>query len=216
MRLLPALPVIALAALALAGCGAGPTVARPRPVGETVRSLQISSRVDVRVRHGAQPAVMVHAGRDVIDRVVTQTEGDVLRVAIRDRGIVIGADPLRNVTVDVTLPRLDHVLVDGSADVELGAMRARTLTFRVRGAGSLHARGRVGRLVTDIRGAADARLTRLYARTARISVEGAGGVDVAVSKRLSVFVRGAGDIIYHGDPVVTRDIRGPGTVRQAG
>jgi hypothetical protein len=211
----PAAALTALAALVLAGCGAGPMVAQPRPVGESVRSLRISSSIDVRVHRAARPGVVVHAGRDVIDRVVTQTEGDVLRIAVRDRGIVIGSDPLANVSVDVSLPRLDDVLVDGSADVRLDRLRARALTFRVRGTGSLRAQGQVSRLVTDIKGAADARLARLQARSAHVSVQGAGGVDVSVSKRLSVIVRGAADITYRGDPVVTKDISGPGTVRQA-
>jgi hypothetical protein len=206
--------VALLAAVALAGCGAGPQVAQPRPVGATVRSLHISSSIDVRVHRAARPGVVVHAGREVIDRVITQTEGNVLRIAIRDRGIVIGSDPLANVSVDVSLPSLDAVLVDGSADVRLERMRARALTFRVRGTGSLRAAGEVGRLVTDIKGAADARLAQLHARRAHVSVEGAGGVEVAVSQRLSVHVRGAADISYRGDPVVTKDISGPGTVRQ--
>jgi Putative auto-transporter adhesin, head GIN domain len=204
-----------LAGLALAGCGAGPMIAQPRPVGESVRSLRISSSIDVRVHRAARPGVIVHAGRDVIDRVVTQTEGDVLRIAVRDRGIVIGSDPLANVSVDVSLPRLEDVFVDGSADVRLDRLRARALTFRVRGTGSLRAEGQVRRLVTDIKGAADARLARLQARNAHVSVQGAGGVDVSVSKRLSVLVRGAADITYRGDPVVTKDISGPGTVRHA-
>jgi hypothetical protein len=211
----PAVALAAVAGLVLAGCGAGPMVAKPRPVGESVRSLRISSSVDVRVHRAARPGVVVHAGRDVIDRVVTQTEGDVLRIAVRDRGIVIGSDPLANVSVDVSLPRLDDVLVDGSADVRLDRLRARALTFRVRGTGSLRAQGQVGRLVTDIKGAADARLAQLQARSAHVSVQGAGGVDVSVSKRLSVLVRGAADITYRGDPVVTKDISGPGTVSRA-
>jgi hypothetical protein len=211
----PAAALAALAGLGLAGCGAGPMVAQPRPVGEGVRSVRVSSGIDMRVHHGARPGVVVHAGREVIDRVVTQTDGDVLRIAVRDRGIVIGSDPLANVSADVSLPRLDDVLVDGSADVRLDRLRAHALTFRVRGTGSLFAQGRVGRLVTDIKGAADARLAQLRARSAHVSVEGAGGVDVAVSKRLSVHVRGAADITYRGDPVVTQDISGPGTVHRA-
>jgi hypothetical protein len=211
----PAAALAALAGLGLAGCGAGPMVAQPRPVGEGVRSVRVSSGIDLRVHHAAGPGVVVHAGREVIDRVVTQTEGDVLRIAVRDRGIVIGSDPLANVSVDVSLPRLDDVLVDGSADVRLDRLQAHALTFRVRGTGSLFAQGRVGRLVTDIKGAADARLAQLRARSAHVSVEGAGGVDVAVSKRLSVHVRGAADITYRGDPVVTQDISGPGTVHRA-
>jgi hypothetical protein len=211
----PAAALAALAGLGLAGCGAGPMVAQPRPVGEGVRSVRVSSGIDLRVHHAARPGVVVHAGREVIDRVVTQTEGDVLRIAVRDRGIVIGSDPLANVSVDVSLPRLDDVLVDGSADVRLDRLQAHALTFRVRGTGSLFAQGRVGRLVTDIKGAADARLAQLRARSAHVSVEGAGGVDVAVSKRLSVHVRGAADITYRGDPVVTQDISGPGTVHRA-
>jgi hypothetical protein len=206
----PAILPAAAVALAVAGCGAGPTVERPRPVGDTVRSLRISSGVDVRVVHGNRPAVAVQAGREVIGRVVTDTEGDVLRIAVRDRGIVIGSDPLAHVRARVTLPSLRDVEIDGSASVALAGIRADTLTFRVRGTGDVTARGRVGHLDTDIRGAAHAQLAGLHARTGRVSVQGAAGVDVWVARRLDVFVRGAGDITYHGDPLVTKDVAGPG------
>jgi hypothetical protein len=204
----------ALAVPAFAGCGAGPMVERPRPVGDAVRSLRISSSIDVRVVHGDRPAAVVRAGRDVIGRVVTETEDGVLRIAVRDRGIVIGADPLAHVSVRVELPSVRDVEVDGSAGVDLAGLRARTLMFRVRGTGDLRARGRVGRLVTDIRGAGDAHLARLHARTARVSVRGTADIDVSVARRLAVTVRGAGDITYHGDPVVTSDLTGPSSIRR--
>jgi hypothetical protein len=172
--------------------------------------------VHVRIVPGARPSVTVHAGRDVADRVVTETEGGVLRVAVRDRGIVIGHDPLDDVSVRVALPRLRDVRVQGSADVDLAGVPARMLAFTVRGAGHLQATGTVDRLTVDIRGAADAALAGLHARTARVTVRGAGNVDLSVARRLRVEVRGAGSVSYHGNPRVTRDVSGAGDIRQAG
>ena len=206
--------IAAVPALAAAGCGAGPPIDQARPVGHEVVSLEVGSGIDVRLVHG-RPGATVRAGRDVIDRVVTETRGNVLHVGIRDRGIVIGHDPLSDVGVQVAMPRLRDVRVDGSADVDLGDMHARSLRFQVRGTGDLRARGRVDRLVADIRGAADARLADLRARTARVVVAGAGDVDVNVRDRLAVVVRGAGDVTYRGDPEITRDVSGAGDVRRA-
>jgi Putative auto-transporter adhesin, head GIN domain len=211
-RLVLAIP--ALSALAAAGCGAGPTIDQARPVGHRVVSLEVGSGIDVRLVRGRTGAT-VRAGRDVIDRVVTETRGDVLHVHVRDRGIVIGHDPLSDVSVRVAMPRLRDVRVDGSADVDLAEMHAHSLTFHVRGTGDLRARGHVDRLVADIRGAADARLADLRARTARVMVAGAGDVDVNVRDRLAVVVRGAGDVTYRGDPEVSRDVSGAGDIRRA-
>jgi len=214
--LLPAVATAAAAGLAAAGCGAGSPVDVPRPVGAAVASLEVSSNVHVRVVRGATPGVTVHAGRDVIDRVVTETHGAVLRVGLRDRGIVFGHDPLDDVRVRVALPRLRDVRVDGSGDLDLAGLRARSLSFRVRGTGDIAARGRVRRLVADIRGAGDARLAGLRARSARVTLIGAGDIDVSVSDRLDLVVRGAGDVTYHGNPLVHRHVSGAGDVRRAG
>lgn len=201
----------AVVLLAVAGCG-GPPVSDTRAVAR-FGVLEVHDGVRVDLIRGARPSVTVRGREDVIDRVDTKAAGGVLRVGVHDRGIVIGSDPMDDVRVRVTAPRLEDVRIDGSGDVDLGEVPARTLHLEINGTGDVSAEGAVTALTVAIHGAGDADFSALHARTARVEIRGAASVAVDVSKRLHVDIRGAGEVRYTGRPEVTREIQGAGDVR---
>jgi hypothetical protein len=202
-----------LAAGALTGCG-GPPVDAARHVGAFDR-LDVSGGVHVQVVQGDRPGVTVRGRRDVLDRVTTETLDGTLRVAIHDRGIVIGPDPLDKVRVRVTAPRLADVRVSGQGDIDLGEVHADALHFDVSGAGELRARGRVDTLDVQIHGAADGNFSALEAREARVVAHGASHLALDVTDRLDVEIHGAGQVTYTGNPVVTKRVSGAGEITPA-
>lgn len=206
-RLLPLLAV-----LAVAGCG-GPPVDDTRAV-RPFDVLEVHDGVKVELVRGASRSVAVNGREDVIDRVDTVATRGVLRVGVHDRGIVIGSDPMDDVRVRVTAPRLDDVRIDGSGDVDLGDVTVRSLHLAINGTGDVAAQGRVVALTAVIKGAADADFSQLHAREAKVVIHGAASVALDVSRRLDVDIQGAGDVRYTGHPEVTREIRGAGDVRR--
>jgi Putative auto-transporter adhesin, head GIN domain len=209
MRLLPLLALIVL----VVGCGGGERVTLARDVAPFDR-LHVDDSVDVEVVPGDGREIRVYGGEDVLDRVETESSGGVLRVDIRDRGIVIGPDPLGDVRVQVAASSLDAVRIGGSSDVELGGLDLAELELEIEGAGEVEASGTADRLTATIQGAGDARLSELAVRTATVLVQGAGEAHLNVSERLDVRVQGAADVVYRGDPDVTQDIDGAGEVRR--
>jgi Putative auto-transporter adhesin, head GIN domain len=212
---LPAAAALAFCALAAAGCGGGPRVDDEREVAPFER-IEVSDSIDVEVLPGDGRQVTVHAGRDVLDRVSTESRGGVLRLGIVDRGIVIGPDPLGDVRVRVTAGALAGVRVDGSSEVMLSGLDTEALELEVDGAGDIEASGTVDRLSASIDGAGDARLYGLESRIARVDVTGAGNAEVSVSETLDVAVAGAGDVSYRGTPAVRSSVSGAGDLRSAG
>jgi hypothetical protein len=208
-RLAALIPVIALAA----GCGGGDRIVETRQVAPFDR-LEVSESVDVKVGDGDGRHVRVYAGENVIDRVVTESSGGLLRIDVRDRGIVIGSDPLGDAQVEVTADALEGVVIEGSGDVLLEGLDAQAFEIEVEGAGDLEASGSVDDLTATIQGAGDADLSNLSVRTATIMVEGAADAALNVSDELNVTVEGAGDVTYRGDPVVESEIEGAGDLRQ--
>jgi Putative auto-transporter adhesin, head GIN domain len=202
-----------IAIVAVAGCGSGERITETRDVAPFNR-LEVSESVDVRVVPGNGRQVRVHAGEHVIDRVVTESSGGVLTIDIRDRGIVIGSDPLGDAEVQVEASALEGVDIEGSGDVVLDGVDADDLELRLQGAGEIDASGTVDRLTATIEGAGDANLLDLRARIARVVVQGAGDAEVNVSDELDVSVEGAADVAYTGDPRVTSDISGAGDIRR--
>jgi Putative auto-transporter adhesin, head GIN domain len=210
MRLLAAAVLVAVLA---AGCGGGDRIIETRQV-EPFKRLEVNESVDVRVVPGDGRQVRVFAGENVIDRVVTDSSGGVLEIGVRDRGIVIGSDPLGDARVEVQASALDGVDVDGAGDVVLDGLEAEELDLALHGAADLDASGTVDRLTATIEGAGDANLLDLRARTARVVVQGAGDAEVNVSDELDVSVEGAADVSYAGNPRVTSEIDGAGDIQR--
>lgn len=212
MRVLAFCVAVVVAALAAAGCGAGPQTSQTRAVGAFDR-LSVSGDIDVEVGSGDSRDVVVTAGENVIDHVVTEASGGVLHLAIRDRGLVIGPDPYKHVSVTVPAAVLRNIRVEGSSDLRLGRIDTDELSIEVSGSGDVTASGTVGNLTATIDGAGDAHLFDLRARTATVTVQGAGDAELNVTDRLDVSVQGAGDVRYRGRPSVRQTVEGAGDIR---
>ena len=204
-----------LALLLLAGCGGGERVVETREVAPFDR-LEVSDSIDVRVVPGDGREVRVRAGEKVLDRVSTESSGGVLHLDVHDRGIVIGPDPLGDVSIEIAASALVGVAVNGGGDVTLSDLEGETLELDIDGAGELEASGSVDRLTATIDGAGDANLAGLSVRSAQVDVNGAGEAELNVSEELDVTIDGAGDVSYRGDPRIRSDINGAGELQRAG
>jgi hypothetical protein len=209
MRLIA--PLLSLAALAVAGCGAGPRTTETRTVAPFDR-IEVDSSIDVDVVPGAADKVLVTAGKNVLDHVATRSSDGVLHVSIRDRGIVIGPDPFDDARVQVSGAALRDVRVRGSSELALGSIDARELSIEINGSGDVDADGTVGNLIATIEGSGDADLRDLAARTATVSIQGSGDVRANVRDQLDVSIQGSGDVSYRGNPRLRQHVSGSGDV----
>jgi hypothetical protein len=210
MRLVP---LLALALLVVSGCGGGERITETREVAPFDR-LVVEDSVDVAVVPGDGREVRVYAGEKVIDRVHTDSVGGVLHVDVRDRGIVIGEDPLGDARVEVSAGVLRGVTVEGSSDVNLSGLDADELQLDVADAADVDATGTVDRLTATIQGAGDANLADLAVQRALVVVVDAADADLNVSDSLDVTIHDAADVTYRGDPEVQSDVQDAGDLRR--
>jgi Putative auto-transporter adhesin, head GIN domain len=207
--------LVALGALALAGCDSGPPVSQTRDLGGFTR-LEVAGdlKLDVRLFNRPDPGVRITAGTKAIDRIKTEVVGDVLRVSTKSRGLTIGPDPLGDVSVSLGVPALLGLRVDGPADVMLSGLSAKSFELRVDGSGMVQARGRVDDLEMEVDGSAETNLRDLATQNANVRLDGSGDADLRVARSLELIVEGSGDVTYRGRPSVSSRLEGSGNVRQ--
>ncbi len=241
MRLRTAVGAAAIAATALtiSACdinGEGPVLMRNDLSGETsseARELDGFSQIDMGgsadllVTEGASFEIEVTTDSALQEYVTTEVVGDTLR--IQQRYSIVGASP--SVSVSVTVPdltRLDvsgaseatvrsvtaedlDISISGAGDIDLAA-DAQRLTISVSGAGTVTAHGTVDSGSITVSGAGGIDGEDMTIADAAVSVSGAGSVKVRVRQALDAEVSGAGTIVYYGDPRVTRDVSGAGSI----
>jgi hypothetical protein len=204
----------AIALPALTGCDSGPPVSQTRNVGTFTR-LEVSGDVSLNIAllNRPDPGVRITAGEKSIDRIKTEVVGDTLRVSTKSRGLTIGPDPLGAVSINLGVPALVGLRVDGSADVTLNGLSAKAFELRVAGSGDIRARGRVDDLQMEVDGSANTNLKDLSAQTASVRIDGSGDSELRVAKSLELIVEGSGDVTYYGRPAVSSRLEGSGDVR---
>ena len=212
-RLFAALLAVASLA-ALTGCDNGPPVSQTRNVGQFTR-LEVSGDVSLNIAllNRPDPGVKITAGSKAIDRIRTEVVGDVLRVSTKSRGLTIGPDPLGAVAINLGVPALTGLRVDGPADVTLSGLSAKTFELRVSGSGDVKARGRVDDLEMEVDGSANNLLKDLSTQNANVRIDGSGDTELRVARSLQRNVEGSGDVTYYGRPAVSSRLEGSGDVR---
>ena len=232
---------IAAAALTISACninGDGPVLTRDDLGGETTTQareldgftqIDMGGSADLLVTEGASFEIEVTTDSALQEHVTTEVVGNTLR--IEQHYSIIGASP--SVAVSVTVPdltRLDvsgaseatvrsvtaeglDIGISGAGDIDLAA-DAQRLTISVTGAGTVTAHGTVDSGSITVSGAGGIEGEDMTIADATVSVSGAGSVKVRVRHSLDAHVSGAGTIVYYGDPRVTQDVSGAGSISQ--
>lgn len=207
-----ALAVVVVAALNV-DREAGPTKGSGVPVEQTrtvapFAAIDLAGAGEVFVHVGARQNVVVTADDNVVERVGTTVQDDTLVISTRG-----SFEPVVPLTVDVTVPELEGATLSGAGALDVDAVQAETFEVRLTGVGLLVATGAVGSLDASLAGAGEARLETLVARDVVATLSGDGRLGVRATRSLQGTVRGAGAIVYVGNPrVVKRDIAGTGAI----
>ena len=187
------------------GSGAPATQTRRVPA---FTSLELTGSAVVAARIGPRRSVVVHADRNLIDRVTTSVRQG--RLAVGTRGGFRTKSPMH---VDVVAPSLDLVRLSGSGVLTVEGLRQAHVVVRLPGSGVLRVTGAVGRVDAGLSGSGDLQLESLVARDGRATVSGSGRLQVHATRTLSAAVSGTGAIFYYGSPAtVTTSVSGTGAI----
>jgi hypothetical protein len=189
-----------------AGSGVAATQSRSLP---PFTGVELTGDNNVVVQVGARRSVVVHADDNLLTRVTTRVHAGRLVIG-NTPGNLSAKSPM---FVQVRVPALDLLRLEGDGNITATGIAARTLTVALPGAGNIVAGGAATALDVTISGEGTALLRQLVARDATAALSGDGSIMLTATRSLDARISGNGTVLYRGNPArVTQSVTGSGAI----
>lgn len=193
--------------------------------------IRNSTSADVQVFQSSNFKVEVTANPDVFDDLEIKVDGDVLQ--IKSKGKFSISRSWGKVVVKVWLPSINsltvngsgnctlqtpiktenlQVAVNGSGDIKLKEIDAKTVSVNIHGSGSVSVteNGKAAAVVVSSNGSGDTNLAGLTSTTATVKLNGSGNTEISCTTEFKGSVNGSGNIILYGSPLMDVKVTGSG------
>lgn len=120
----------------------------------------------------------------------------------------------RPVTFRIYVPNLEGLSVSGAGKIDIKEMKNDKFDIDASGAPYITVAGNTGVVNIESSGAGTIDTNKLRAARGVVESNGTSVIDLSVSDELDVKVSGPSTVTYRGDPVVNKNINGPGRVER--
>lgn len=155
--------------------------------------------------------VAITADDNFLPYIETRVSGGRLIISIAENTTFNNVTEL---TYHVTVAELDRMELNGFGDIRVQHLDQPSWNVTLSGGGNVTVSGRVDEQMVEINGAGAYNAENLTSQEATVRHNGAGMTVVQVSDHLDVRIEGMGMVEYIGDPKVTENINGLGSVSQ--
>lgn len=150
-----------------------------RSVGRDVRAIELGAPVDLEVRYGPQPGLVVRGEERLLQNIETSISDGVLRIGTR--GILLRhRQPLE---VEVTLPMLERLALDGSGDTRINGFSGERIDLSLSGSGSVQFNGRYRQARAVLHGSGDLSVDAGNSDSIEAELMGSGTLSLAGATR---------------------------------
>ena len=125
-----------------------------------------------------------------------------------------GYSTVKPVEFRISVPNLEGLNVSGAGHINIKGMKNDKFEIDADGAPTINVSGSTKMVDIHTNGAGKINTNDLNATRAVVNSNGAGQVDVDVNEQLDVTVNGPSSVTYTGDPVVNKNVNGPGKVER--
>jgi hypothetical protein len=182
-------------------------------------AIQLSASYDVYITQGTTESVRVEAPDDVIDKIVTEVQGGVLKIYSKSNqgwsGSWMGE---KKMVISITAKEITAIGISGSGNVYFkGGLNSNALKIKVSGSGDVTGKLNVKALEVGLTGSGDIKLTG-HADNAAVSVSGSGDYSARdlVTITTAVRVSGSGDATVNASNKIDAVVSGSGDIRYTG
>lgn len=231
------LVTVACVVLLLSSCAVG-----SRRVVTSDRSVSGFDRVvfeglgELTITQGDRESLTIEAESNVMSRITTEVRGGTLYIDWRAGVFGFSVVPTKPLRYDLTMKdvrvlsltglgslaageistdRLD-VGINGGGRVVIRSLRAADLDLGLTGLGQVEVGGAVDRQSIVVTGGGEYDGSDLESGVAAVTITGLGKATVWATESLDVELPGAGVVEYYGEPTVTQNVSGLGSVRSLG
>jgi hypothetical protein len=187
----------------------GPTVSESRPIAG-VSGVTLQAVGHAQIVLGGTESLTITAPESVMELLTSEVVAGRL---VLDRNSASYQGQASDIQYDVSLRRLDALILDGVGRLSAQGVDTGRFTVRVNGVGEIEASGRADRQEVRVEGVGGYVAPRLESRVTNVNLS-AGNAVVWATERLEGWVGVGSTVEYRGDPVVS--IQGGGSVRRLG
>lgn len=164
-----------------------------RTLGKDIRAIDLSGPIDMTLRQGAVPSLVVRGEQRLLGNVETTTGNDGT-LHIRTTGMLLyHRQPLQ---VTLVLPSIEDVAVRGSGDSTINGFSGERIDVRLEGSGNVKFNGRFKQVKAAIRGSGELEMNGGSSDKVEVAVIGSGRMTVVgSSKEFKAEQTGSGDIL---------------------
>lgn len=153
-------------------------VKEARAVDGRVVKVVLDGVIDLKLKQGPQPALVISGERRYLPKVIVTQRGDTLRIGTDLRGIHLDRPSLH---AELTLPNLSELVSSGVGSADVRGFSGERLRVALDGAGSLQMRAQYHTLDANLNGA------------------GSMTVDTGLADSVALNLRGAGQMVVSGE-----------------
>lgn len=188
--------------------GSGKRELQKRQVA-SFNSISTEGAFTIEVTCGKDLSLEVEGDDNVLEYVSTDVSGNVLR--LKNTKNYSTNEPVK---LRISVPNIEGFSSNGAGRIDIKGMSNDRFEIDANGAPTIVVAGTTKVIDIGANGAAKIDTTKLHATRGVVDTNGASHVDLDVSEQLDATVNGPSTVTYKGDPVVNKNVRGPGKVER--
>ncbi len=194
-------------------------------------SIANAGAVEVFVKVGSKESLTIEGSDEDVERIETIVQNGILKIRTK-RDFNNWNVAVNTVKIYITAIKLDVLLQSGSGSIDLkgkmtsasadiqlsgsgkiiAVMDAQSAKITLSGSGNITLAGKVGDLNVTMAGSGDVNADKLRAENSKVKIAGNGTAYVNVSTNLDAKIVGPGTVKYLGNPTITTQKLGEGSV----
>ncbi|MCG2585818.1 GIN domain-containing protein [Massilia sp. TS11] len=177
--------VLTALGLPLSQAMADELVNEARPVTAAVQRVKLGGVVDLQVKQGATPGLVIYGDKGMVAKVITEQRGDTLNIDFESRKMHIefGGSSKRHLRAELTLPAMTELVSNGVGSTEVSGFSGERLKLDLEGAGAIKVNTSYRKLDAHLGGVGSLTITNTATDTMNLSMQGAGAVTLNGSTR---------------------------------